>query len=140
MKVKEIMSAKLKKIEPDETIRFAAQIMNKYGIGSLIVVDSFELSGIITERDILKAFAEGKSPDTPVKSIMTRKVVMITPDTTLEQAAKLMTKHKIKRLPVCKENVCVGIVTATDLMKYEDTLVGNLASLYMLPRKKIGAG
>ena len=132
------MSAKLKTIEPDETIRFAAQLMSKYGIGSLIVVNSFELSGIITERDILKAFADGKEPETAVKSVMTKKVITITPDTSLEEAARLMRKHKIKRLPVCRDNMCVGIVTATDLMKHEDKLAGGLVSLYTAPRKKIG--
>lgn len=141
MKVKEIMSTKLKIIEPGETIRFAAQVMSKYGIGSLIVVDSFELSGIITERDILKAFAAGKSPDTLIKNIMTKKVITITPETTLEEAAKLMIKHGIKRLPVCKDNRCIGMVTATDLMKYEDKLAERLVSLYLMPRKKMsGAG
>lgn len=137
MKVRKIMSKNLKTIEPSRTIRFAAQVMNKYGIGSLLVVDSFALAGIITERDILKAFAAEKSPDTPVKDVMTKKVITITPDGTLEEAAKLMLKNKIKRLPVCKDNKCFGIVTATDLIKHEDKFAERLVSLYLAPRKKM---
>ena len=139
MKVSSIMSTKLKTVEPDRDIKFAAELMIKYGIGSLIVVDSFELMGIITERDILRAFAEGKSPDTATSKMMSKNVVTINPSTTLEEAAKLMIKYKVKRLPVAKDNKCVGIVTATDLMKYEDKLIEKLGFLYTDTKKKVRA-
>ncbi len=140
MKVHKAMTKQIKTIEPTRSIRFAAQVMVKYDIGSLAVVDSFELVGIITERDILKAFAEGKNPETEVRKIMTKKVITIGPDATIEEAAKLMVKNKIKRLPVCQDNKCMGIITATDIMRHEDKLTEYLASLYLLPKKRVGAG
>lgn len=132
------MSRSIRIIEPARTVKFAAEVMLKYDVGSLMVVDSFELVGIITEHDIVKAFAQGRKPDTEVRNVMTRKVIFIDPDATLEDAAKLMVKHKIKRLPVCRDNKCVGIVSAMDLMKYEDKLTESLAQLYLMPKKKAG--
>jgi CBS domain-containing protein len=140
MNVSKVMTKQPKTIEPDRSIRFAAEVMLKYDIGALIVVDSFSVVGIITERDILRAFAKGMNPETEIKKMMTKKVISIGPEASLEDAAKLMLKHKIKRLPVCKDSRCFGIVTTTDLIKYEDKLAERFASVYLTQVKKMQAG
>jgi len=74
-----------------------------------------------------------------VEEIMTKELITISPDKTLEEAADLMTEKKIKKLPVVHEGRLVGIVTATDLVAYEKNLVEKVATLLtMSPLKRIG--
>ncbi len=132
MQVKEAMNKGVKIIAPGATVREAAQIMSKYRIGSLVVVEgSGKIAGLITERDILDdVVAAGKrSDDVKVEDAMTKDLVTISEDATLEDAAALMSKNKIKKLPVVKEGGLVGIITASDLIAYEEKLIESLASL-----------
>ncbi|MBI4896114.1 MAG: CBS domain-containing protein [Candidatus Aenigmarchaeota archaeon] len=129
MKVKKVMNKNIKTITPDETIQNAAKVMNKYHIGSLVIVSGIMLSGIITERDILKAFAAQKPSTTKVSDIMTGYAVTIEPDATTEEAAALMVKNKIKHLPVVKDMRAVGMVAMTDLVSEGGTMIKKLAPL-----------
>lgn len=140
MKVKSVMSTEIETVSPDNTIKKAAQIMNKYRIGGLVVQKNQEVVGIITERDILKAFVKGMKRSTPVKDVMTKEVVTIDKNADLEEAAKRMLEYGVKRLPVVSKGRCVGIVTATDLMTYEEHLIDSMAELFQLPRKKTEGG
>jgi CBS domain-containing protein len=142
MLVKEVMSRDVKTIRPVDTIKQAAILMNENRIGSLIVVSGTgELKGIVTERDILMdVVAEGKDSNVvKVEEIMTKELITIPPDKTLEEAADLMTEKKIKKLPVVYQGKLVGIVTATDLVSYEKELVEKVATLLTVsPLKRIG--
>ena len=132
MLVKEAMSKVVRTMRPDATVKEAAQEMNKYRVGSLIVISGIgKLEGILTERDILRGVtAEGlRSSEVRVSEIMTRKVVVVSSDTSLEEAADVMTKYKIKKLPVMEEGSLVGIITSTDLISYEKNLIEKIASL-----------
>ena len=141
MKVKEVMSTELETISPGSTIKSAASKMNKFRIGSLVVTTAgFEIVGIITERDILKAFVKGKKPSTEVREVMTEGVVTIDHNEMLEDAAGKMLKYGIKRLVVTSRGKCIGIVTATDLITYESRLVDKLSNLMNMPRKLMQAG
>jgi len=139
MQVAEVMSRHLRTIEPKSTLMEAARKMSKYNIGGLIVTSAFEIKGIITERDIMEAFASGKKSSTPVSAVMTKRVYTIDHNATLEEAAKVMLKHHIKRLPVVKKGRCIGIITATDLISYEEKLIDKISLLFLLPRKKVEA-
>ena len=141
LKIREVMSTELETAAPRDSIKKAAAKMNKFHIGSLVVTaPGFEMLGIITERDILKAFVKGKKPSTEVGEIMSKGVVTIDLNSTLEDAAKKMMEYGIKRLVVTKKDECVGIVTATDLITYESRLVDKLSDLMQAPRKLMQAG
>jgi CBS domain-containing protein len=142
MLVKEVMNRNVKTVRLEDTVKLAAQIMNKNRVGSLVVVSGpGKVVGILTERDILvEVVATGKNADcVNVKDAMTSKIITIGPDKTLEEAADIMTENKIKKLPVCEKGCLVGIVTATDLVAYEKDLIEKVASLLAAtPLKRIG--
>jgi CBS domain-containing protein len=118
MKVKEVMN-EVVAIERDMTLKAAAKIMSDKNIGSLVVIDGEKIKGIITERDIVtNASNLGKS----VTSSMAKNVLTISPDEELDNAAILMRKNKINRIPVVKNDKLVGIVTSTDLIAHSDEL------------------
>ncbi|MBI2579626.1 MAG: CBS domain-containing protein [Candidatus Aenigmarchaeota archaeon] len=137
MKVSDVMSRNLKTTRPEKTIREAAKIMNRYRIGSLVVVSGVSLSGIITERDILKAFASGMAPGTKVEDVMASGVVTVGPDESLQKAAELMSRNGIKRLPVAESGQCVGMVTVTDLILRQKKFLSELRPLLSRKRKTL---
>jgi len=118
MKVKEIMN-KAVVIDSDITIKKAAEIMSKMGIGSLVLLQKRRIKGIITERDIIKNVS---SLNKKISSVMTKKIISITTDETLDQATNIMTSNKIKRLLVVDNRKLVGIITATDIIANSDVL------------------
>lgn len=142
MLIKEVMVEDVKTIRPNCTVKEAAAMMNENRFGSLIVVSGTgKIVGIVTERDILVGVvAEGKdSSKVEVKDIMSKDIVIISPDKTLEDAADLMTEKKIKKLPVVEGGKLIGIVTATDLIAYEKNLIEKIATLLTVsPMKRIG--
>lgn len=123
MDIKEIMKPAVT-IKPDETIKKAAGLMSEEDIGCLVVLDNKKIAGIMTERDILsKVEAKGKSGKSVlVKEIMTKKVVVTNPDVNIDDAALLMSKNNIKKLPVIKNNELVGIITSTDIVENSDRI------------------
>ena len=140
MKVKSAMTTEIEAIGPDTALKKAAQLMNKHRIGGLVVEKNQEVVGIITERDILKAFVRSMKPSTPVKNMMSKDVITIEENASLEEAAKRMLDYGIKRLPVVSKGRCVGIITATDLIAYEEHLIDKVSELFLLPRKRPEGG
>lgn len=142
MLVADAMNKNVKVIRPDANVREAAKIMSDARIGSLIVLSSAgAIVGIITEHDIMAdVVAQGKdSEKTKVSEVMTENVLAISPDITLEAAADVMTKNKIKKLPVIKDGALVGIITASDLITYEKRLIEKIATLIAAsPQQTIG--
>jgi CBS domain-containing protein len=142
MFVKEIMSGDVKTIRPEDTVKLLAELLVKNQIGSMVVVSgSGEVVGIATERDIIEdVILQGRNPnDIKVEEIMTRDIITVGPDNSLEEAAEVMVTNKIKKLPVIDRGRLVGIVTATDLIAYENRLVEKVSHLIMSsPYKNIG--
>lgn len=142
MLVKEVMSTDVKTVRSTDTVKSAAQMMSDDNIGSLVVVSgSGEVVGIITERDILTdTVVEGKDPDeTKVEEVMSKELVTVDPEKTLEEAADIMTEKEIRRLPVVSEGRLIGIVTASDLVAHEKKLIEKISKLLVLtPAKRIG--
>ena len=133
MKVKEAMNKNVKTVRPDSTVKDATKSMVDNGVGSLIVLSGAGMvTGIITERDVLTDIViKGMdSAKVKVEDVMTKKLVTVSPESSLEDAADLMTKHKIKKLPVVDQNgSLIGIITATDLIRYEKELIEKVAEL-----------
>ncbi len=119
MLVKNVMSKPVFTVAPTATVVEAASIMKEEKIGCLIVVKSAgKPVGIVTESDFLrKVLAENKTLKTPVEEVMTTDIKTIGEEETIEQAAKIMTLHRIRRLPVVAGGKLSGIVTLKDVVK-----------------------
>ncbi|MCP8322615.1 MAG: CBS domain-containing protein [Candidatus Methylarchaceae archaeon HK02M2] len=124
--VRDVMTKNVKTVGIYENVREAVQKMNKFNIGSVVVVDTERRRpiGIVTERDILRMVELHSEPKLfEIKKIMSTPLVTINPNTDIEDAAKLMTKKRIKRLPVIENDRLVGIITSSDIMKASPKLV-----------------
>jgi len=117
MFVKDIMAKKVISIDYDKTVLDVCIKFKKYKLGSLVVIKSDIIVGIITERDVIeRVIVEQKNPKKiRVEDVMSKNIITIHASSKIEQAAELMRKHKIKKLPVILNNEFVGIITVTDL-------------------------
>ena len=115
-KLSEVMSTDVQTISPDATIEEAAQEMRDGDFWVVPVVEDEELVGVITDRDIaIRAVAEGRDSSTPVREVMSEGVVWASEDDTVEDAARIMSDHQIRRLPIVdSEQHLVGIVSLGD--------------------------
>ena len=106
-------------IHPDATVFDAVAKMADNDIGSLIVMDSDALVGIITERHYARnVILKGRtSPATLVQEIMERKVITVRPEQTVEECMVLMTDKRVRHLPVTEGGKITGIVSIGDLVK-----------------------
>lgn len=118
MKVSELMTHEARVVAPDQTIRDAAMFMLREDAGAMPVCDGERLIGMLTDRDIaVRAVAEGRGPDTPVREVMSEDVVFCWADDEVEDVAAKMADSKVRRVPViARENShMVGIVSLGDL-------------------------
>jgi len=107
-------------LQTDASVHDGVKLLNKNKIGCLVVVrQDNEIAGILTERDLLERVLEKcRNPkETKVSEIMTRNVISGTPDMDLLEAARLMFKIKVKKLPITDGNRLVGIMTLTDIAR-----------------------
>jgi CBS domain-containing protein len=104
-------------IEPDATVSEIARRLAAEGVGALVVTEGDRVTGIISERDVIRAVATGKDLDsTTASDVETRGVVTCTADTTVEAAAQLMMEHYVRHLLVEDGNAPIGMVSARDLL------------------------
>jgi CBS domain-containing protein len=129
MKLRDVMTRDVDVIAPDATIREAAARMKALDVGSLPVCDGRRLQGMVTDRDLaIRAVAEGRDPDaTPIREVMSPGVVTAFEDDDVKDAAALMQREQIRRLPVLdRAKQLVGIVSLGDLAveSGDDRLMG----------------
>jgi len=131
LKIEDVMVKEVVTIDEHSSVKEAAEIMNKFEIGCLITVKNGKAMGIITERDLLKrVVAESKDPvETKVKDIMTSPLVVTEPNRDLGEAVKLMFQMKIKKLPVVDGKRLVGLVTLTDIARFQPEMIAILRQL-----------
>jgi CBS domain-containing protein len=113
------MAKDVRVVRPDTSVKEVVAVMNKFDIGSIVVVQGERPVGIITERDILKRIVEPcLDPETvTARQIMTSPVVTIDENASINEAAKLMAKKGIKRLLVTRnKDELMGIITFTDIV------------------------
>jgi CBS domain-containing protein len=117
----DIMSKDIVKIEADKSIQEVANIMTERNISSLLVEDNGKIIGILTERDLVRNVCAKDllASKTPAVSIMSAPVATVSNNSTVERAADLMVKNKIRHLAV-QDNFgnITGVITATDLARY----------------------
>ena len=127
--IREAMTSNPATIEPETSAQDAARTMKTEDVGSLPIVEGDRLVGVVTDRDIaIRIVAEGKSADTTVGEIASKDVVTVDPQQSLEEAARLMAEHQVRRLPVTEEDgKLVGILAQADLAQSgHDSLTGEV--------------
>ncbi|HWH21938.1 MAG TPA: CBS domain-containing protein [Allosphingosinicella sp.] len=130
MKVSECMTGDVETVSPEQPIREAAQFMLRADTGVLPVCDGGQLSGMVTDRDIaVRAVAEGRGPDTPVRDVMTDDVLFVYEDQDVEDAAMLMSDRQVRRLAVkSRENdELVGILSLADVSRSDQSEAASVA-------------
>jgi CBS domain-containing protein len=106
-------------VEVSDSVFSALELMDKHGIGFLVVLDSNRLAGVLSERDYARkvVLQNRSSKDTPVRDIMTAKVVTVTSAHTLPQCMGLMHSHGFRHLPVMEGDAVIGVLSIRDLLK-----------------------
>lgn len=125
--VQEAMTSNPATVEPGTPAQDAARLMRDEDAGIIPIVEGERLVGVITDRDLaLQVVAEGRDASTPVGEIASKDLVTIDPQQSLEEAARLMAEHQVRRLPVCEEDGrLVGILAQADVAQSgHDSLTG----------------
>jgi CBS domain-containing protein len=115
--VADIMSRNVLSVAPDATLSAAAQKMSGGRVGAVVVLDGQKLRGILTERDVLRAVAEGRVDGSRVDEWMTRDPDTIEPSESTDIAATLMIHGGFRHLPVVQDESVIGIISIRDLMR-----------------------
>lgn len=118
MQVRDLMNPGVVSITPGESAALAARLLSRHNVGSLPVCgEDGRLRGIVTDRDIVTRCiaAEDDPAQTPVRDIMTRNCVVVSPDDDPREATRLMAAQQVRRLPVTENGKVVGMVSLGDL-------------------------
>ena len=123
MKVEVVLAAKgreVASINPSATLATVAQRLRLEGIGSLVVLEDGKLAGMISERDVVHAFAahRAEATETKVADVMARDLVTCRPDDSLTRVLGLMTRHRVRHLPVIEGGRLVGLISIGDAVKH----------------------
>jgi CBS domain-containing protein len=129
MNVAQVMTKQVETISPQQTIGEAAQLMQQLDTGVIPVGENDWLVGMITDRDIvIRAVAQGRGSDTPVREAMTESVLYCSEDDSIEDAATQMGEQQVRRLPVLnRDKRLVGIIALGDLAQAADSGVVDAA-------------
>jgi CBS domain-containing protein len=123
MKVEAVLAVKGREVatvNPSATLATVAQRLRLEGIGALVVLEGDHLAGMISERDIVRAFAahRAEASEIKVEDVMTRNVVTCRPEDSLTRVLGLMTRHRVRHLPVLEGGRLVGLISIGDAVKH----------------------
>jgi CBS domain-containing protein len=123
MKVEAVLAAKgreVASINPSATLATVAQRLRLEGIGSLVVLDEGKLAGMISERDVVHAFAAHRAEAAEIKvaDVMARDLVTCRPEDSLTRVLGLMTRHRVRHLPVLEGGRLMGLISIGDAVKH----------------------
>ncbi|MEV3426586.1 CBS domain-containing protein [Paenibacillus larvae] len=114
--VKEIMSTDMVTVGLEDNVYEIAVKMKKHDIGFIPVVEGNKLIGVVTDRDlVLRGYAEKRSGSAAVKEVMSDEVTVIPPSMSFDEAAQIMAKSQVRRLPVADNGELIGVVSLGDL-------------------------
>jgi predicted transcriptional regulator len=107
-------------IAPEASIRSAAGWLHAKNIGALVVTSGDAILGLISEREIVHAFSQHGDgvASTPVKDVMIRRLITVSPDDGLNRVMNLMTRHRVRHMPVLRNGKLAGIVSIGDVVKH----------------------
>jgi CBS domain-containing protein len=130
MKIADCMSRDVQTVNPDQPIREAALFMLRADAGSMPVLEGERLVGMVTDRDIaVRAVAQGRGPDTPVREAMSEEILVCYDDDEVEEVAMKMSDAQVRRFPVISRDGgrLVGIVSLGDLSRSEQGEAASVA-------------
>jgi len=138
--VKDVMVTNVVTVDVGVNVRKAVERMNKQEIGCLVVLEKGNFAGILTERDVLKrVVAKARNPKkTLVGDVMSKPLIVVDPQASLEEALELMFEKRVKKLPVVKNKKLMGLITMTDIARVHTTMVEHikrLAEKYDIPKR-----
>ena len=121
--IREVMTGDPHTVSTDATLQDAAREMKGDDIGAVLVEDKGSVAGILTDRDIVvRAIAEGRDPaSTKVGDVASRDVATLTPDSSVEDAIRIVREQNVRRIPVVQDGRPAGIVSIGDLAVERDT-------------------
>ena len=121
MRIREIVQSKgtfVVTIDPDRTVLEAMKVLVQHGIGAVVVAQGEDVTGILTERDVLRLGAESPArlESTRVGEAMTRDLIVAVPDDDLEYAMEAMTRNRIRHLPIVDGGRLAGMLSIGDVV------------------------
>jgi CBS domain-containing protein len=118
LKIRDCIDAELVIVGPDDALSVVCRQMEARRVGSALVVEDGSLVGILTERDVVRAVAEGANPEKAQASdYMSRMLTTISADETMEDAARIMTSQRIRHLPVVDGTRIAGVLSIRDIVQ-----------------------
>jgi CBS domain-containing protein len=115
--IADAMTVRVVTVRPDEHVQVAIARMLEENVGAVVVCEGHTLVGIFTERDVLRLAGEGKEfGELKIGDVMTRRVLTLTPDVDVAEAARLMRDKKIRHVPVVEGENVLGIVGIRDVL------------------------
>ena len=129
--VRDIMAKNVKTVRTDDSVHDAVVKMNKFDVGSVIVVNGNRPVGIITSKNILSRVVEPRLDAGIIRAreIMSSPVITIEPDSSVEDAAKLMSQKRIKKLAVMDKDKLLGVLSTSDIVRANPKQLGILQEL-----------
>ena len=115
-----VKGTKVVTVTPDTKVRQLLEVLAEHGIGAVVVsADGTSADGIVSERDVVRAFAERGAAvmSEPVTEIYTAEVRTVAPDTSLDDVMRLMTEHRMRHAPVLVDGALAGLVSIGDVVK-----------------------
>jgi signal-transduction protein with cAMP-binding, CBS, and nucleotidyltransferase domain len=124
LRVKDLMARNIITIQAEDSIIKAASVMDENGVSSVVVKEGNEFSGMITERNIIsRVVSKGLDPQKiKVSEVMSTPLITISPDATIEEAARKMRDNKIRRLLVEENHQKIGIIAESDIVRVDPEL------------------
>jgi CBS domain-containing protein len=112
------------KVDAEASVFEAVQLMVANNVGSLLVTEGGDITGIVTERDYLRRVTlEGRTDrETPVREITSSPLIVASPETSVDECMALMTDRRIRHVPVVEEGSVIGVVSIGDLVKFKSKL------------------
>jgi CBS domain-containing protein len=119
MLVRDVMTKEPRVVRRDTNVQEVVATMSKFDISSIIVVEEKRPVGIVTHKDIISKLVQARIPPEAVtaREVMSTPILSINEDASIEEAARMMVKKRIKKLAVIRNNELVGIITSSDLMR-----------------------
>ncbi|MHA2603157.1 MAG: CBS domain-containing protein [Candidatus Thorarchaeota archaeon SMTZ1-83] len=129
--VKDVMTKGVRVTGPDSSVKEVVATMNRFNIGSIIVVQDNRPVGMISERDVLRRVVEPcLSPETiEARQIMTHPVITICESASVAEVVKIMAEKRVRKIPVMKKEKLVGIITYTDILSKVLNMISLLGDL-----------
>ncbi|MBB3277788.1 MULTISPECIES: CBS domain-containing protein [Pseudoxanthomonas] len=120
--VRQLLGAKSPEVfavSPDDSVLDAIKLMAQKSVGAVLAMQGARLCGIVSERDYArKVVLQGRSSaNTPVRDIMTGRVITVGPDDTVDRCMQIVTEHRIRHLPVLEGDRVAGVISIGDLVK-----------------------